>query len=148
MLEKLTNIGFRKVGDWLLVDGELKLDLVHEANSKNILYSFVVDGVPVYVGKTVQPLKKRMYGYQNPGPTQSTNIRNNANLIEVLSAGGNVELFALPDHGLMYFGGFHLNLAAALEDSIVSTLQPKWNSVGNATSNKALKRDRPNRAAP
>ena len=130
MLIKLTNIGFRKVGLWSLEDDELVLIIEAEEDSVNILYSFVVDGVPKYIGKTTQSLKKRMYGYRKPAATQSTNIRNNVNIIEALNNGAVIELFVLPDHGLLHFGEFHLNLAAGLEDSIVSSLNPEWNFVG------------------
>ena len=84
----------------------------------------------MYIGKTTQKLKKRMYGYQNPGPSQSTNIRNNANIKSILASGTPVELYALPDNGLLHFGAFHLNLAAGLEDSINKELRPKWNIQG------------------
>ncbi|MBW3528643.1 GIY-YIG nuclease family protein [Shewanella sp. NKUCC05_KAH] len=130
MLRKLTNIGFRKVGVWSLTYGEPDLEIQAEAESSNILYSFVVDGIPKYVGKTVQPLKKRMYGYRKPAATQSTNIRNNNNIKSALQNGSVIELYVLPDHGLLHFGAFHLNLAAGLEDSIVSLLSPEWNFVG------------------
>ena len=130
MLSKLTDIGFKKVGIWSLVNCEPELLIEAEGDSANILYSFVVDGVPKYIGKTVQPLKKRMYGYRKPAATQSTNIRNNGNIKSALESGSSIELYVLPDHGLLHFGEFHLNLAAGLEDSIVSSLSPEWNSVG------------------
>lgn len=130
MIESLTEIGFRKVGEWKLVGDKLDIEIVEEGSSKNILYSFVSDGEPLYVGKTTQQLKKRMYGYKNPGPTQTTNIRNNSNLKEMLKSGKTVELYVLPDHGLLHFGKFHLNLAAGLEDNIVKTIGPKWNLAG------------------
>ncbi len=130
MLNKLIEIGFKKVGKWSLENGQPELTIFSEASSANILYSFVVDGVPKYIGKTTQPLKKRMYGYRKPSLSQSTNIRNNENLKRALCKGLNVELYVLPDHGLLHFGCFHLNLAAGLEDSIVSTLSPEWNVVG------------------
>lgn len=130
MLKKLTDIGFQKVGVWTLNNDEPKLLIEAEENSKNILYSFVVDGTPKYIGKTRQALKKRMYGYQNPGPSQSTNIRNNANIKIALVNGSAVELYVLPDHGLLHFGDFHLNLAAGLEDSMVLALSPEWNTIG------------------
>ncbi|HNI69456.1 MAG TPA: GIY-YIG nuclease family protein, partial [Nitrospira sp.] len=93
-------------------------------------YAFVIDTEVLYVGKTVDTLRKRMYGYQKPGPTQSTNIRNNKNLIACLASGKVVSIFVLPDHGLLKYGGFNLSLAAGLEDSIVSALKPKWNKTG------------------
>jgi len=74
LLDRLRRIGFRKVGEWKLVNGELICTLEEEGESENILYAFVSDTEILYIGKTTQPLKKRLYGYQNPGPTQSTNI--------------------------------------------------------------------------
>lgn len=130
MMSPLLQIGFKKVGSWLLDDDKLKVVINCEADAKNILYCFVADGEPMYIGKTIQSLKKRMYGYQNPGSSQATNIRNNKNIINVLKNGKTVELYALPDHVLLHFGEFHLNLAAGLEDSIVKILTPKWNMVG------------------
>lgn len=129
-MNRLTDIGFRKVGKWHSVSGGIRWDLVNLSGEKNILYAFISDGEVLYVGKTTQPLKKRMYGYQNPGPTQHTNIKGNRLIKELLADGKDVEIFALADNGLMHFGVFHINIAAALEDSIVATVRPKWNQTG------------------
>ena len=130
MLERLVNIGFRKVGECKLTDGKLLCHLDAEANSRNILYAFVTEQEVLYIGKTIRPLKSRLYGYQNPDGTQITNVRGNKRLIELLAADSAVYIYVLPDHGLMQYGGFHLNLAAALEDSLISQLKPKWNMAG------------------
>ena len=129
-IERLASIGFRRVGVWTIQNERISLALDECGSSANILYSFVIDMEPVYIGKTTQKLRQRLYGYANPGPTQSTNVRGNKNISESIALGKTVEIFALPDHGLLYFGGFHLNLAAALEDSIVSKLRPIWNMTG------------------
>jgi hypothetical protein len=129
-LQKLIKIGFIKVGEWYFIENKLLPNIFAEENSTNILYCFVVNDEPMYIGKTTQKLKKRMYGYQKPGPSQSTNIRNNANIKNILASGATVELYALPDNGLLHFGDFHLNLAAGLEDSINKELRPKWNIQG------------------
>ncbi len=84
MLSKLTDIGFKKAGTWSLINGEPSLEIESEAESANILYCFVVDGTPKYIGKTVRPFKRRMYGYLKPSATQSTNIRNNKNIRSAL----------------------------------------------------------------
>lgn len=130
MVQRLVDIGFRKVGEWKLSAGDVVCKLEAEADSRNILYAFESEREVLYVGKTTQPLKARMYGYQKPGPTQPTNKRNNENLKRHLGSGRKVSLFVLPDHGLLKYGGFHLNLAASLEDDIVSQLKPKWNKTG------------------
>ncbi len=130
MLERLLNIGFKKAGEWALVEGEVVCNLEAEANSSNVLYSFVSGGDILYIGKTVQPLKRRLYGYQKPAPTQSTNIKGNKLIVQALNAGTPISVFVLPDHGLLHYGGFHINLAAGLEDSLINQVKPLWNQVG------------------
>ena len=129
-MERLINIGFKKVGQWVLEKNQIILSLEGENKTANILYSFISNGTILYIGKTNQPLKKRMYGYQNPGPTQSTNLKNNRFITEKLKNGEPVDIYALPDNGLLHYGGFHVNLAAGLEDSLVSILKPTWNQSG------------------
>jgi len=130
-IAKLTDIGFRKVGEWEEGStGGIRATLQACADAANILYAFVSDGAVLYVGKTTLPLKRRIYGYQRPGPTQSTNIKGNRMIGDLLAAGKKVEIYALPDNGLLHFGAFHLNLAAGLEDSIVAELKPEWNRAG------------------
>ncbi|MBU4273293.1 MAG: GIY-YIG nuclease family protein [Planctomycetes bacterium] len=133
-MKRLIDIGFRKVGEWNLTQSGIEYSLHDCADARNILYCFVCEQAVLYVGKTVQSLKKRMYGYQNPGPTQSTNIKGNKNICSLLADGKQVNIFALPDNGLLHFGGFHINLAAGLEDSIVKTLNPSWNKTGTANN--------------
>jgi hypothetical protein len=124
---KLEHIGFRVEGKWLLEDGKLRCVLSECAASTHILYAFLLEGVVVYVGKTMLPLKRRLYGYQNPGPTQSTHVKGYALIRDALSLGRRVEMMALPDNGLLHYGGFRVNLAAGLEDSLLATLKPAWN---------------------
>ncbi len=128
--EKLNAMGFRKCGEWRLEDGKIKCVLSDNAAAPNVLYAFISESAVLYVGKTVRSLKKRMYGYQNPGATQSTNIKGNKFIKETLAQGRLVEVHALPDNGLLYYGGFHVNLSAGLEDSLVANLKPKWNKAG------------------
>jgi hypothetical protein len=71
-----------------------------------------------------------MYQYQRPGPSQRTNIRINAAIAERLATGNAIEIYVLPDPGDMEYKGFHLNLAAGLEDSLISSLRPTWNKAG------------------
>lgn len=127
-MNRLTEIGFIKVGFWQIIDGSLKYHLDERfTDVKNNIYAFVCDGEVKYVGKTTRLLRKRMYHYSRPGPSQSTNIKNNANIIEMLSNNVAVDILVLPDSGLMHYGQFHLNLAAGLEDSIIRVISPEWN---------------------
>ncbi len=129
-MKRLTDIGFRKVGEWQIVNGTITPNLTDFSNSANTLYAFISNGEVLYVGKTTQPLKKRMYGYQNPGRKQNTNIKVNRLIHDLILKGRHIEIYALPDNGNHHVGAFHLNLAAGLEDSIISTLKPRWNESG------------------
>lgn len=135
-LQKLLDIGFIKAGKWSRTQSAIKFILTECAESPNVLYCFVSDGVVLYLGKTVSPLRQRLYGYQNPSPTQSTNINGNRNISSLIADGKEVDIYALPDNGLLHFGCFHINLAAGLEDSIVNTLYPIWNKTGTAKKHK------------
>jgi hypothetical protein len=45
----------------------------------------------------------------------------------VLAAGAAVDIYALPDNGLLHYGRFHVNLAAGLEDDLIRVIDPPWN---------------------
>ena len=133
-LARLLNIGFIDVGAWSLEAGCPRCALHSSANSRNVLYAFVAESEVLYVGKTIQSLNRRMRGYEKPSGTQTTNIRGSARLVEILAGGGSIRVFALPDNGLLHYGGFHVNLAAGLEDSIIRDLKPRWNMTGVPSS--------------
>ena len=126
-MNRLLEIGFEPAGQWLLDSDVLRLELNRHSTQRNVLYAFVCDGEVKYVGKTIKPLAVRMAGYRNPAKGQRTNVRNNKLIRQHLARGDAVEILALPDSGLMHYGRFHLNLAAALEDSIVRIIAPSWN---------------------
>ena len=132
-LQRLEAIGFRLCGTWTLGEtGKLKLSLVEHASDSNVLYAFVCKKEVVYIGKTTKTLRSRMYGYTNPGKTQFTNERGNVEIRKALDLGEFVYVYTLPDNGLLRYGGFHLNLAAGLEDSLLFELKPSWNKrLGN-----------------
>ncbi len=137
-LDRIKAMGFTRAGRWNLSDSALTFELDALADARNVLYAFVVDNELMYVGKTVQALRKRMVGYKVPSATQSTNIKNNRKIHECLAGGKVVEIFVLPDNGLLKYGGFHVNLAAGLEDSLVRDLMPPWNGGQKETPDGAL----------
>lgn len=130
MLSRLLDVGFREVGAWRINSTRPEYTLDAEQTSYNVLYAFVFGDEILYIGKTTIHLRDRMYQYQRPEPSQRTNIRVNASLAEMLSQGNTVKIFALPDSGEMEYRGFHLNLAAGIEDSLINQLKPKWNKTG------------------
>lgn len=126
-MNRLLQIGFEYVGHWRIENSELNLTLVRHGTQSNILYAIVCDEQVMYIGKTVKKLANRMQGYKTPGNSQTTNIRNSQNIITHLNLGEAVKIYAMPDNGLMSYGGFHLNMAAALEDDLIRQMKPKWN---------------------
>jgi hypothetical protein len=135
-LQRLLKIGFTLAGQWKL-DGEgIACELNLHAGASNVLYAFAVDDALAYVGKTVQPLRVRMNGYRNPGATQSTNVRNNKNIRDALAQGKKVDVYVLPDNGLLHYGGFHVNLTAGLEDDVIRLLAPPWNGGQKESANQ------------
>ena len=126
-MEKLLDIGFEQAGHWTFERGDLHFELNKFATRNNVLYAFVVNNDVKYVGKTIKTLTQRMRWYKKPSQTQITNVRNNLNILECLQSGHVVDIYVLPDSGLMKYGVFHLNLAAGLEDSIIKIMRPEWN---------------------
>ena len=126
-LARLLEIGFVVVGRWALASDGIACELTELADFPNSLYAFTVNGEVKYIGKTTQTLRSRMSTYRKPAPSQSTNIRNNRSIYEALNQGKRVEIYIFRDTGLMKLGGFHLNLAAGLEDSLIRDLNPPWN---------------------
>ena len=98
-LQRLEEIGFKRCGQWALTEADdIKVTLDANAQSTNALYAFVSITSVLYVGKTTQQLRKRLYGYQNPRKTQTTNVRGHKAIHTALSEGSPVEVFVLPDH--------------------------------------------------
>lgn len=130
-MNRLLRLGFIPVGNWV-IDSESNVQCVLTSNqeTKNILYSFVCNGDIKYIGKTVNSLYKRMYGYQNPKATQNTNIRVNALIRQTLEADLPVDIFIFADNGLLSYGGYRINIASGLEDTLIYEINPQWNYSG------------------
>lgn len=128
-MKRLFEIGFAPVGCWRLRDGSLHLELTDKVDHTNVLYAFISGDDVLYVGKTTKTLRGRLASYLKPSESQRTNTRNNGAIRDLLSAGREVDILALPDLGLHRYGAFKINFAAALEDSIIQTLSPPWNGM-------------------
>src|SRR5690625_7335160 len=115
-MNRLLEIGFEPAGHWVLEGDRIVFELTRHVAQANILYAFVCDGEVMYVGKTIRTLAERMYGYQNPGKTQTTNIRNKQNIQEMVNSGSAVDILTLTYSGLMRCGGCDMYLTGARED--------------------------------
>ena len=129
-MDRLLNIGFTNIGYWALNNENIKYNLTSDETTKNILYCFVSNNNINYIGKTTKVLAKRMRGYQNPGPSQSTNIRVSQKIKELLLKNQPVDIFILVDNGILKHGNFEISLAAGLEDTLINHIKPEWNYLG------------------
>lgn len=131
-LDRLIALNFRRVGNWELSNTVLRLVLPPPMpTAQDLLYAFTVDGELSYIGKTTQGLVRRMQGYRSPPATAerggSTNINNNRRIVEALTRGASVDIYVLDNLPPHQHGGFQVNLAAGLEDTLVRELSPAWN---------------------
>jgi hypothetical protein len=136
-MNRLLDIGFQFAGHWLLEKESIQIAIRQYGEQRNVLYAFICDGEVCYIGQSTQTLRKRMGGYIRPAPDSSTNIKNNRNIRELLAAGAAVDVYVLPDNGLMHYGPYHLNLAAGLEASLIAALTPQWNGHTRKRQQKA-----------
>ncbi|MBK8806994.1 MAG: GIY-YIG nuclease family protein [Bacteroidales bacterium] len=143
-MDRLIKIGFAKVGIWeSLNSNQIQFVLNSNHFTKDLLYSFIIDGEIKYIGKTIQSLCDRMNGYKNPGTSQTTNIRINKVIKGLLNHGNIVDIFILADNGLLSFGGFRINLAAGLEDTLIKEINPEWNMKGKEKIKEDKESDNP-----
>lgn len=130
----LLELGFEEAGEWRLESGQSKCILHCHRGKSGILYAFVVQDRVMYLGKSIHSLSRRMYGYERPGPTQNTNIKNHANIKALLLSGDRVRILAFAPVEKLLYRGVEVNLAAGLEDALIARLQPLWNYRGATAS--------------
>lgn len=129
-LETLREIGFIEVGAWVMQDDVLSPRLHALAPASNVLYAFVSSDEVLYIGVSTRTLAQRMRGYARPGPTQRTNLANQARLIALLRQGHAVAIWALAPTETMSYRGIALNIAAGLEGPLIARVRPPWNRRG------------------
>jgi hypothetical protein len=129
-MERLTRIGFRKAGEWVLSNGVATFREDDEVLCRAVngsAYAFISDEEVFYIGKTTMSIKRRMYGYFKPGPTQATNIRVNPQIHDILRSQRTLEVLGFHLLDEITYPGFILSVPAGLEDSMIQTLNPPWN---------------------
>lgn len=141
-MDFLLELGFEEAGVWVMADGQPLLRLTKHGSETSVLYAFAAAGQVLYIGKSVRSLRNRLYGYQRPGPTQRTNIRNRGNLRQALLQGQIITVLALVAREQIMYRGIAINVAAGLEDVLIDRLRPPWNRVGTCSPRDAEGGDR------
>ena len=67
-LARLQEIGFELAGEWLLEDGEPRIEVRRYPAAANVLYAFACEQELLYVGRSGRALGLRMQGYEQGGP--------------------------------------------------------------------------------
>lgn len=123
---------FSRIGCWKLDEGA-SLALAGSAPDVPGVYAFARDNVAQYVGLAAASLAKRLYFYRKPGPTQSTNIRMNAALREVLAGGGSIDIFVATPPTLEW-NGWRVSGPEGLEAGIIKDYDLPWNLRGSPST--------------
>lgn len=129
-MHRLIEMGFIKVGYWTIADSKIIFVLSSHREEKDVLYAYVSNCQIYYIGKTTQSLEQRLKGYQRPGPAQKTNIRVNKKILYLLKRGLPIDIYILPDPGLLKYRGYKISLAGGLEDTLIHEFKPEWNITG------------------
>jgi hypothetical protein len=130
MLPRLLDIGFRHVGNWHLVEFKLGFTLHSTSSTRNALFAFVAGTEILFIRKTTNSFKRWLYGYRNAEANQYAKYVMNRLLTLHLLAGVAIEIYVLPDYGVLHLGSTEVNFASVLEDSLISELKPICNLCG------------------
>ena len=128
--DALRRIGFRNVAKWRIQQDELEyVDIGNDdwRNWSPALYAHCEGEFVRYIGTTRRRLSDRMDDYRR-GLGDATNARVHNEAQNVIQQGGSVTILGFcPDHHLEW-GGFPINLPAALEDILIDHFKPAWNA--------------------
>ena len=130
-LELISRLGFRHVGKWHMGENGLDFEIEDAVkNKRQSLYAFVVDNEILYLGKSTGHFSGRMRGYRRPGVSQPTNKRINPQLRDLIQSKKEVLIYHFECVEELKFRDVLLNVAAALEDTLIAQISPQWNMVG------------------
>jgi hypothetical protein len=128
MKQKLIDIGFRQIGYWSVSVDVLTLHRSFKGSKKNVLYAFIVDDEPKYVGKAGDFMGV-MNAYRHPGK-RSTRIRIKGKIIESLISNKKVEVYIFEQLEEIFFKDIKINLCHGLEEEIIKVMDLEWNIIG------------------
>lgn len=133
-IDRIKAIGFRKVGEWKCSQSnDLSCNFFEESDSqqakktKNVLYAFSDDCSIYYIGKTTRELQRRMRDYSLGYENLKTNKKCHEAIKNIIKSGKQVFIYAFFVQSMLQYGEFEINIAAALEDSLINKVGKLWN---------------------
>lgn len=141
----LPNIGFEQIGAWKINGKGIGYSINQHKQGflgiGNALYAFTSGNDVMYIGKTTKSITGRFVGYFN-GNGRATNNKLHVAILDLLRTGNTVEIWVFAPTIPFQILGFEVNLAAGLEDSLISEFKPEWNgkrvTVANNQNNAQL----------
>lgn len=129
-VSQLITAGFQVCGYWALKE-QGGIQFVGDIPKAPGIYAYAIDDKVQYLGIASLSLKKRIYFYGKPGPTQKTNIRLNALITKELGKGKAVDLLAATP-GQTVWNGLPVDIWAGLEAAMIKEFYLPWNIRGVA----------------
>jgi hypothetical protein len=147
-VETLMNLGFQELSTWQHLEENLTYSPQNIASSmrplldvKSALYAFIQDGQVKYIGKTANSIRKRFFGYCNPGKTKATNRRCFDQIKTGLSQAIPTQILIFAPIAHLQYQQFSIDLAAGLENSLISYINPPWNGGGSRKITEEAERE-------
>jgi hypothetical protein len=119
---------------WVEVSGDLRIKTTRSARwrwltaRRGVLYAFCSGEKPLFIGKTIGTLSKRLADIKEAQGSSSPRKMHEA-IRRLISSGKEVRILVLAKDVPLSWGGFSLDLAAGIEKSLVSFFLPPWNRV-------------------
>jgi hypothetical protein len=143
-VELLVKSGFSSSGNWTLLKGNLSLPA--NLPTRPGVYAFCMDDRVQYVGLATQSIRKRLYFYAKPGPSQPTNTRLNAMLRTLLAEGCEIRILTAHPEDCEW-NGLRVCGPSGLEAGIIKTFDLPWNKRGTAVAKSTTLRPRSQESA-
>ncbi len=130
----LSELGFQKVG-YCNLNNAIKNGvsfIIERLMNERVIYAFVVNNAVKYIGvcdTTNTTLKNRMARYQQM-TGGGTNERITKNIIDCLTNGRLVSIWALLSESNYEYKGINIDLIKGLENPLILRFQPEWNIKG------------------
>ena len=135
---QLLRSGFEEVGYWRATPD--RLTPPEGLPAQRGVYAFVREDEVLYVGLASRSLRQRLSFYARPGSSQTTNIRLNTKIRELIDLGVKIRvLIAQPEDS--EWNGFRISGSEGLEAAMIEDFLIPWNLKGTKTqilSNSAL----------